>query len=56
MSAEGIRGYRFPALDGERDPYAPRLVRFPGQTFFSTLRRKLNWGDLEERSRGPAIP
>ncbi|HEU4454507.1 MAG TPA: NAD(+)/NADH kinase [Longimicrobium sp.] len=26
-----------------------RLVRFPGQTFFSTLRRKLRWGDLEER-------
>lgn len=26
-----------------------RLVRFPGQTFFSTLRRKLNWGDLAER-------
>ncbi|MEX2569930.1 MAG: NAD(+)/NADH kinase [Gemmatimonadota bacterium] len=28
-----------------------RLVRFPGQTFFSTLRRKLGWGDLEERGR-----
>ena len=31
---------------------APRpvcLVRFPGQTFFSTLRRKLKWGDLAER-------
>jgi NAD+ kinase len=25
------------------------LVRFPGQTFFSTLRRKLRWGDLVER-------
>ena len=25
------------------------LVRFPGQTFFSTLRRKLRWGDLAER-------
>jgi hypothetical protein len=31
-------------------------VRFPGQTFFSTLRRKLNWGDLEERNRAPVIP
>jgi NAD+ kinase len=39
-----------------RAPNPVRLVRFPGQTFFSTLRRKLNWGDLEERSRGPAIP
>ena len=32
-------------------PHALRLVRFPGQTFFSTLRRKLNWGDLRERER-----
>jgi NAD+ kinase len=29
-----------------------RLVRFPGQTFFSTLRRKLRWGDLVERDGG----
>lgn len=28
-----------------------RLVRFPGQSFFSTLRRKLRWGDLDERNR-----
>jgi len=34
-----------------RAPDPVRLVRFPGQTFFSTLRRKLNWGDLEERGR-----
>jgi NAD+ kinase len=27
------------------------LVRFPERTFFSTLRRKLRWGDLEERER-----
>jgi NAD+ kinase len=33
-----------------------RLVRFPGQSFFTTLRRKLRWGDLEERDRGPVIP
>jgi NAD+ kinase len=26
-----------------------RLVRFPGQSFFSTLRQKLRWGDLVER-------
>jgi NAD+ kinase len=26
-----------------------KLVRFPGQSFFSTLRRKLRWGDLVER-------
>ncbi len=26
-----------------------RLVRLPGQSFFSLLRRKLRWGDLSER-------
>lgn len=34
-----------------RAPEPLRLVRFPGQTFFSTLRRKLRWGDLEEREK-----
>ncbi|MDR0786245.1 MAG: NAD(+)/NADH kinase, partial [Gemmatimonadota bacterium] len=34
-----------------RAPVPLVLVRFPGQTFFSTLRRKMAWGDLEERSR-----
>ena len=29
-----------------------RLVRFPGQSFFQTLRRKLKWGDLAEREGG----
>jgi NAD+ kinase len=32
-----------------RAPVPLRLVRLPGQTFFSTLRRKLQWGGLEER-------
>jgi NAD+ kinase len=32
-----------------RAPDPVRLVRFPGQTFFATLRRKLRWGDLSER-------
>lgn len=32
-----------------RAPDPVRLVRFPGQSFFSTLRRKLRWGDLAER-------
>lgn len=38
-----------------RAPHALRLIRFADQTFFATLRRKLRWGDLEERgamSRG----
>ena len=34
-----------------RAPQPLRLVRLPGQTFFSTLRRKLRWGDLEEREQ-----
>ncbi len=34
-----------------RAPVPLRLVRFPGQTFFSTLRRKLRWGDLQARER-----
>jgi NAD+ kinase len=34
-----------------RAPRPVRLVRFPGQTFFSTLRHKLRWGDLVERDR-----
>lgn len=34
-----------------RAPLPLRLVRFPGQTFFSTLRRKLRWGDLQARER-----
>jgi NAD+ kinase len=34
-----------------RAPLPLRLVRFPGQSFFSTLRRKLRWGDLDDRER-----
>lgn len=34
-----------------RGDAAVRLVRFPGQTFFPTLRRKLRWGDPGERVR-----
>jgi NAD+ kinase len=32
-----------------RAPDPVCLVRFPGQTFFSTLRRKFRWGDLADR-------
>jgi NAD+ kinase len=34
-----------------RAPDPVRLVRLSGQTFFSTLRRKLRWGDLDERNQ-----
>jgi NAD+ kinase len=32
------------------------VVRFPGTTFFSRLRRKLGWGGLAERDEPPAGP
>ena len=48
VSANLIPGDRL-VVQRAREPL--RLVRFPGQTFFSTLRRKLRWGDLEERER-----
>jgi NAD+ kinase len=35
----------------QRAPTVLRLVRMPGHTFFSTLRRKLGWGDFEDRDR-----
>lgn len=43
-------------IEVKRAPDPVRLVRFQGQTFFSTLRRKLNWGDLEERTRAAVVP
>jgi NAD+ kinase len=33
-----------------------RLVRFPGQTFFSVLRRKLRWGDVRPWEVGGESP
>lgn len=48
---EGARLLPGDRLVVSRAPVPLRLVRLPGQTFFSTLRRKLRWGDLEERSR-----
>lgn len=54
LTIDGQEGARL--LPGDRlvvarAPQPLCLVRFPGQTFFSTLRRKLRWGDLEERNR-----
>ncbi|MBV9774856.1 MAG: NAD(+)/NADH kinase [Gemmatimonadetes bacterium] len=39
-----------------RSAHPVKLVRFEGQTFFSTLRRKLQWGDLVERAQYPVLP
>ena len=46
---EGARLMPGDRLVVSRAPLPLRLVRFPGQTFFSTLRRKLRWGDLQAR-------
>lgn len=35
-------------VDVCKAPEAVRLVRLPGQSFFSLLRRKLKWGDVSE--------
>jgi NAD+ kinase len=48
---EGARMMPGDRLVVSRAPLPLRLVRFPGQTFFSTLRRKLRWGDLQARER-----
>ncbi len=41
-----VPGQKVVARRGEQPV---KLVRFPGQSFFQTLRRKLKWGDLVER-------
>lgn len=46
---EGARMMPGDRLVVRRAPVPLRLVRFPEQSFFSTLRRKLRWGDLQER-------
>ena len=39
------------ALVIRRGPASVRLIRFPGQSFFSTLREKLHWVERGERKR-----
>jgi NAD+ kinase len=51
LTIDGQEGARL--LPGDRvvvsrAPVPLRLVRLPGQTFFSTLRRKLRWGDIRD--------
>jgi len=52
VTIDGQVGTTF--TDGEtlvvrRAPHAVQIVRFPGTTFFTRLRRKLGWGGLSER-------
>jgi NAD+ kinase len=52
MTVDGQVGSRFGAGDMlavRRAPNGIRIVRFPGTSFFSTLRHKLGWGGLMER-------
>ncbi|MFW6193167.1 MAG: NAD(+)/NADH kinase [Gemmatimonadota bacterium] len=38
-------------VEARRSPHPVRLVQFPGQSFFSVLRRKLRWGDVRPADR-----
>jgi NAD+ kinase len=52
VTVDGQVGTRFTqgeSLLVKRAPHPVLLVRFPGNTFFSRLRRKLGWGGLTER-------
>ncbi|MEP6766795.1 MAG: NAD(+)/NADH kinase, partial [Gemmatimonadaceae bacterium] len=52
VTVDGQVGTRFTkgeSLLVRRAPHPVLLVRFPGSTFFSRLRRKLGWGGLSER-------
>jgi len=37
-------------IEARRSPHPVRLIQFPGQSFFSVLRRKLRWGDVRPRA------
>jgi len=38
-------------VEAARSDHPVRLLKFPGQSFFSVLRRKLRWGDVRPRDR-----
>jgi NAD+ kinase len=53
LTIDGQEGEELSAGDRvviRRAPNVIPLIRFPGQTFFATLRRKLRWGDVAERA------
>lgn len=52
ITVDGQRGGEFgpgEVLVVRRAPHQVMIVRFPGQRFFATMRRKLGWGGLAER-------
>lgn len=54
LTVDGQVGTRLRAGDRvevERSEHPLRLVRWPGYSFFSVMRRKLRWGDVRPRTR-----
>lgn len=54
LTVDGQAGVELGAgdrIEVERSSHPVRLVQFPEQSFFSVLRRKLRWGDVEARER-----
>lgn len=54
VTVDGQSGAELEAGDrirARRSPHPVRLIQFPGQSFFSVLRRKLRWGDVRPRDR-----
>lgn len=57
ITVDGQRGGEFgpgEVLVVRRAPHQAMIVRFPGQRFFATMRRKLGWGGLAERDETTA--
>jgi NAD+ kinase len=55
VTVDGQEGTRFMAgetLSVSRAAQATKIVRFPGSSFFATLRTKLGWGGIPERDQG----
>lgn len=54
LTVDGQAGVELTAgdrVEAKPSPHPVRLVQFPDQSFFSVLRRKLRWGDVEARER-----
>jgi NAD+ kinase len=54
ITVDGQVGGKFSrgeTLNVSRSPHAIKIVRFPGTTFFATLRQKLGWGGIPERDQ-----
>jgi len=54
ITVDGQVGGKFSRGDSlivSRSPHSIKIVRFPGTTFFATLRQKLGWGGIPERDQ-----